>query len=168
MTTNPILAELATAQQDNNIFAFSLGEESRQVARLRAIHAKKCLELEALDSLFEETKPDFVLRGADGSEVVLRIPVTETGEAYAVLRQALETGLRKLEEEIVQFLLTAQQDAELVKRRPNHKTDLRSAILDLCQPSAPSPDTLETGPNVGISTIQKVQARTNSALTAAA
>jgi len=138
MPTNPTLAELAAAQQDSNIFAFSLGEESRQVARLRAIHAKKRLELEALDFLFEETKPDFVLRGADGSEVVLRLPLAETGEAYTVLRQALETGIRKLEEEIVQFLLTARQDAELVKGRPNHKADLRPAILDLCQFTPPN------------------------------
>jgi hypothetical protein len=156
MLTNPTLAELAAAQQENTIYAFSLGQEVRQVTRLRAIHTKKLAELEALDALFEETKPDFVLRSADGSEIVLRLPLAETCDAYDVLRQALETGLRKLKEGIVHFLLLEQQDAELAERKVSHEPDLRPAILALCQLTSPSPD------------IQEAQTRTARALTPAA
>jgi hypothetical protein len=168
MPTSPTLAELVAAQQESNIFAFSHDTEARHVARLRAIYAKKRTELDALDTLFEETTPDFVLRRADGSELVLRLPREETREACEELRQALVTGLRKLEEEIVHFLLLAQKDLERVERKANHKPDLAPAILALCQPTALCPELPGSASSEGTGAAQETLDRTAPALGTAA
>lgn len=129
------LAELAIAQQDGKIYAFSLGYEARHLAQQRAAYAKKCAQLDALDLLVATGLPDVVLRDPDGQEFALRVNHDAFREVYDALRRAIEEELLRMEAGIVAFLVTEEEEAELAKERPKRNNDRRSAILALCQPA---------------------------------
>jgi hypothetical protein len=136
--TTATLAELEAAQQSRSIMAFEMGSAARRLARLQAVYTTKCAQLEAFSLLFEETTPDFVLRSANGPELVLRLPIGDTGCVMTSLRDALESALRSLEAEIISAHLDAEQEAFHAAKERN---DLRPAILALCVPSAASTTT---------------------------
>jgi hypothetical protein len=133
LTTIP-LAELEAAQKNSSIMAFDKDGALRRVARLQAIYVSKRTQLESFYQLFDETNPDFVLRAPNGQELVLRLPMGETGTVMSSLRDALESALRGLEADIV----TAHLDAEQEAAYPVNEPDLRPAILALCMPTATS------------------------------
>jgi hypothetical protein len=117
-STTATLAALEAAQKSRSIMAFDKGGDLRRVARLQTVYANKRAQLESFYQLFDETNPDFVLRAPSGQELVLRLPLGDTGTVMSSLRDALESALRELEADIV--------------------TDLRPAILALCVPAATS------------------------------
>ncbi len=133
--TTTTLTELAAHQQSRKTFAFSFGEEDRRLARLRAVHAKKTAELNAFGDLYEETAPDFILRTADGRELILRLPTDDARSLCCTLREVLETEIRLVEEKIIDYLLEEQAEAEVLAKKPQLDADLRPAILALCQPT---------------------------------
>ena len=136
LATTPTLADLAAHQQARKTFAFSFGEEDRRLARLRAVHAKKIDELSAYADLYEETTPDFILRAADGRELILRLPTDDARSLCCTLREVLENEIRLVEEKIIDYLLEEQAEAEVAARKPQLDADIRPAILALCQPAA--------------------------------
>jgi hypothetical protein len=130
---HPTLAELEAAHKSLGTTAYDKGYNERRLTSLKGIYARKCAQLDAFNLLFEETNPDFVLRGPNSPELVLRIPLGDTGCVMAALREALENGLKALEAEII----TAHLDAEDEASYPSAKEfDLRPAILALCVPTA--------------------------------
>jgi hypothetical protein len=138
--TNATLSALEAAQKSRCIMAFDKGCDLRRVARLQTVYASKCAQLDAFYLLFEETNPDFILRAPNGQDLVLRLPLGDTGTVMSSLRDALESALRDLEAEIV----TAHLDAEQEAAYPVDESDLRPAILALCAPaptSNPTPTT---------------------------
>lgn len=132
--TTATLAELEAAQKNSSSMAFDKGGELRRVARLQAVYANKRTQLESFYQLFDETNPDFVLRAPSGQELVLRLPLGDTGTVMSSLRDALESALRELEADII----TAHLDAEQEAAYPVNEPDLRPAILGLCIPAATS------------------------------
>ncbi|MGI4736460.1 MAG: hypothetical protein ACRYG7_14895 [Janthinobacterium lividum] len=143
MLTTPTtvsLAKLEAAQKSRSIMAFDKGGDLRRVARLQTVYASKRAQLDAFYLLFEETNPDFILRAPNGPDLVLRLPLDDTGTVMSSLRDALESALRDLEAEIV----TAHLDAEQEAAYPVDESDLRPAILALCAPAATSNPTLAT------------------------
>jgi hypothetical protein len=100
------------------------------------VHAKKIAELNAFGDLYEETAPDFILRAADGRELVLRLPSDDARSLCCTLREVLETEIRLVEEKIIDYLLEEQAEAEVAAKKPRLDSDLRPAILALCQPAA--------------------------------
>ena len=156
-TTAPAttLAELAAHQQARKTFAFSFGEEDRRLARLRAVHAKKITELSAFGDLYEETAPDFILRTADGRELILRLPTDDARSLCCTLREVLENEIRLVEEKIIDYLLEEQAEAEVAARKPQHDADLRPAILALCQPAAAVAEQPSNSPMVSAAQVQQ-------------
>jgi len=128
-STTPTLDTLAAEQKAWPIFAFSLGDETRILHRLRATHAKKLGQLNACEDLLTETNPDLILRAADGREVVLRLPSDGISQLRGSLREVLEQELRKLEETIISEL------REQAASDPSPANDSRHTILALCQPA---------------------------------
>jgi hypothetical protein len=128
--TAPPLAELVTLQQAHPLFAFTWGEEGRTISRLQAVYAKKVTQLSAYEDLIAETSPDLILRAADGREILLRLPSDEAHSLCCAIREVLENELRKMEERILRGTLEAKEFTE-----PD-STDVRLAILALCQPTA--------------------------------
>lgn len=132
--TTATLAALEAAQKSRSIMAFDKGSDLRRVARLQTVYANKRAQLESFYQLFDETNPDFVLRAPGGQELVLRLPLGDTGTVMSSLRDALESALRELEADIV----TAHLDAEQEAACPVDEADLRPTILALCVPAATS------------------------------
>jgi hypothetical protein len=130
--TAPPLAELVALQQAHPLFAFTWGEEDRIISRLQAIYAKKLTQLSTYEDLITETSPDLILRAADGREILLRLPSDEAHGLYGAIRQVLENELRKMEERILRGTLELEAN-EFAK--PD-STDVRLAILTLCQPGS--------------------------------
>lgn len=130
LPTRKSLTELAAAQLDRRIFAFTLGSQPRQITRLRAIHARRVSEVEAVLDLIADTTPDLILRTADGRELVLRLDSDEMRCLCCTLHEKLTNGVREVEEQIVEELLEAERH-----RNEPDPTDPRPAILALCQPA---------------------------------
>ena len=94
LVNTPTLAKLAAHQQAHKTYAFSFDEEDRRLARLRAVYAKKIAELNAFGDLYEETTPNFILRAANGRELVLWLPTDDARSLCCTLREVLETEIR--------------------------------------------------------------------------
>jgi hypothetical protein len=128
---------LAEAQQAHNIFAFELKSDEERLARLRRHYARKLAEYNSFCELFEESALDVEFRAGDGRQLTLRLSMSELGDAYSGLRDALIEGLRSLEREIVSHLQGVEQEAELLHKQPLSKDSslhLRGPILALCAP----------------------------------
>jgi hypothetical protein len=132
--TNPILAELAAAQQKGNVFGFDSGTEQREIARLQATYAAKCAQVEASLQLFEQT-PAIALRAPDGREIVLHMSKEALNEVYTAVRDYLEEDLHNLERRIVGLHLQAEEQAALYAKHPSKEPDYAPAILALCMPA---------------------------------
>lgn len=125
------LSEMAAAQLEHKIFAFSLAWSTRRLARLQASHARKSAEAEAVLDLISDTTPNLILRTADGRELVLRLPTDEMQCLCSTLYGKLANGVREVEEQIVEEALEATRHGDDIE-----PDDMRPSILALCQPTA--------------------------------